>query len=126
MADMTGIWLGTYWQWGQPTRFEASLVQGGNTLEGRILDDGYLGEACLSGQLDGVQVGFTKRYFTTSPSPICYTGILSEDGTYVRGHWQIGPFDSGTWEAYRASDLMVARFNDAAATSSSNGEYSAA
>ncbi len=29
MADVSGAWLGTYWQQGNPTRFEATLIQGG-------------------------------------------------------------------------------------------------
>ncbi|MGA1355681.1 MAG: hypothetical protein ACO35Q_03260 [Prochlorothrix sp.] len=49
MADLSGSWLGTYWQLGNPTRFEATLVQGGNSLTGNILDDGPLGEAQLTG-----------------------------------------------------------------------------
>ena len=107
MTDMNGSWLGTYWQGGQPTRFEATLVQGGSVLDGRILDDSYLGEACVHGELLGDRVFFIKRYLTTSPSPIRYSGTLSEDGNYMHGHWRIGYFDSGTWEAYRAADLLM-------------------
>lgn len=108
MADMSGSWLGTYWQGGQPTRFEATLVQGGSVLDGRILDEGYLGEACVRGELLGNRVFFVKRYLTTSPSPIRYSGTLSEDGNYIHGNWRIGYFDSGTWEAYRATDFFMA------------------
>ncbi|WP_293123349.1 hypothetical protein [Okeania sp. SIO1I7] len=32
----------TYWD-----KFEATLIQGGNTLSGNILDDSYLGKAAL-------------------------------------------------------------------------------
>lgn len=108
MTDMNGTWLGTYWQGGQPTRFEAVLLQGGNILDGHILDDSHLGEARMHGQLLGTSVAFTKRYLTTSPSPIRYTGTLSTDGNYVHGRWRIGYFDSGTWEAYRTSDNLIA------------------
>ncbi len=47
MADLGGTWLGTYWQVGIPTRFELTLIQTGNTLTGRNLDDSYLGSAQL-------------------------------------------------------------------------------
>ncbi|MBE7381048.1 MAG: hypothetical protein F6J95_006530 [Leptolyngbya sp. SIO1E4] len=108
MIDMSGSWLGTYWQGGQPTRFEATLVQGGSILDGRILDNSYLGEACVRGELIGNRIFFVKRYLTTSPSPIRYSGMLAEDGNYMHGHWRIGYFDSGTWEAYRTLDLVMA------------------
>lgn len=118
MTDMSGSWLGTYWQGGQPTRFEATLVQGGSVLDGRILDDNYLGEAYVQGELLGDRVFFVKRYLTTSPSPIRYSGTLSKDGNYVHGHWRIGYFDSGTWEAYRTSDFLLADLANAMAGSS--------
>jgi hypothetical protein len=62
MADLSGTWLGTYWQRSQPTRFEATIIQAGNTLSGNILDDNYLGEARFSGTVVGRQVKFTKHY----------------------------------------------------------------
>jgi hypothetical protein len=34
MADLSGTWLGTYWQQGDPTRFEVTFIQSGNTLSG--------------------------------------------------------------------------------------------
>jgi hypothetical protein len=43
MADLSGNWLGTYWQDEIPSRFEATFVQSGNTFNGSILDDNYLG-----------------------------------------------------------------------------------
>jgi hypothetical protein len=51
MANLNGSWLGTYWQHGNPTRFELTLVQSGNSLSGNILDDSYLGEASVIGDL---------------------------------------------------------------------------
>jgi hypothetical protein len=106
-ADISGCWLGTYWQAGQPTRFEATLIQGGSVLDGRILDNNYLGEAWVKGELLGNRIFFIKRYLTTSPSPIRYSGTLSEDGNYMHGNWRIGYFDSGSWEAYRAEDSLT-------------------
>jgi hypothetical protein len=107
MADLSGSWLGTYWQKGQPTRFEATLVQGGNTLSGRILDDGALGEAQVSGTASGRQVSFVKQYLTRANAPITYTGTVSEDGTYMSGQWSISRFDAGNWEAYRNDDELT-------------------
>ncbi|HEY9762454.1 MAG TPA: hypothetical protein V6D07_08015 [Trichocoleus sp.] len=113
MADVSGMWLGTYWQSGNPTRFEATLVQGGNTLSGRMLDDSYLGEAQLQGELVGRRVAFVKRYLTTSPSAVHYTGTVSEDGNYMQGEWTIGAFDSGSWGAYRSQDDLSADLQSA-------------
>ena len=108
MADLSGIWLGTYWQRGVPTRFEATLVQSGNTLSGRVLDDSYLGEAQLSGTVTGRVVNFTKRYLMSSPEAINYTGTLSEEENYIQGQWKIGWRFTGPWEAHRQGDNLVA------------------
>ncbi|MBD2260880.1 hypothetical protein [Pseudanabaena sp. FACHB-2040] len=107
MADLSGMWLGTYWQAENPTRFEATLVQGGNTLSGRVLDDNYLGEAQIQGEVVGRRVSFAKRYLTTSPTAIQYTGTVSEDGNHIQGEWTIGRFDTGPWEAHRSQDDLV-------------------
>lgn len=106
-TDITGCWLGTYWQAGQAIQFEAALVQGGSALNGHVLDENYLGEAHLMGELLGRRVFFIKRYITTSPNPIRYSGTLSADGNYMYGQWRIGYFDSGTWEAYRTRDFLA-------------------
>ena len=85
MTDLSGMWLGTYWQRETPTRFEMTLVQGGNTLSGSVLDDGYLGEAQLSGTVTGRQVQFVKRYMAQSVPSIDYSGTVSEDGVASPG-----------------------------------------
>jgi len=110
-TDISGCWLGTYWQAEQPIRFEAAFVQGGNVLDGRILDDNYLGESSIKGELLGHRIFFIKRYLTTSPNPIRYSGTLTDDGNYMYGHWRIGYFDSGRWEAYSAHDALSAEFS---------------
>ncbi|WP_026072523.1 hypothetical protein [Nodosilinea nodulosa] len=104
MADLSGMWLGTYWQRGTPTRFEVTLVQGGTTLSGSILDADYLGEAQLSGTVSGRQVRFVKRYLTSNQTPIDYSGTVSEDGDHMAGQWSIAGFDAGPWEAHRSED----------------------
>lgn len=108
MADLSGMWLGTYWQRDTPTRFEATLVQGGNALSGSILDSGYLGEAQLSGTVVGRQVQFVKRYLGRGQAAIDYTGTVSEDGDHITGQWSIAGFDVGPWEAYRSDDDLSA------------------
>ena len=107
MADVNGTWLGTYWQQGTPTRFEIALIQSGNTLSGSILDDCYLGEARLQGELVGRSISFIKRYLTTSQQPITYVGTISEDEDYMQGEWNIGMWDFGPWEARRNSENLV-------------------
>jgi hypothetical protein len=108
MADLSGMWLGTYWQRDTPTRFEATLVQGGNALSGSILDSGYLGEAQLSGTVVGRRVQFVKRYLGQGQAAIDYVGTVSEDGDHITGQWSIGGFDAGPWEAHRSDDDLSA------------------
>ena len=106
MADVNGTWLGTYWQQGNPTRFEVVLVQSGNSLAGRVLDDGYLGEAKLSGEVVGRRISFIKCYFTSSPDAVEYVGTISEDDDYIQGKWKINRWDSGSWEARRSGESL--------------------
>lgn len=103
MANVTGSWLGTYWQKGVPTRFEATLVQSRNVLSGRISDDGPPGEAEVSGDVIGRHVDFVKRYFSISGT-IHYTGTLSDDENFISGQWNIGSRQAGTWEAHRSDN----------------------
>ncbi|MFQ4134690.1 hypothetical protein PGN35_000050 [Nodosilinea sp. PGN35] len=108
MVDLSGMWLGTYWQQDTPTRFEATLVQGGNTLTGSILDSGHLGEAQLSGTVTGRRVQFVKHYLSRGQFPIDYRGVVSEDGDSITGQWSIAGFDAGPWEAHRSDDELSA------------------
>ncbi|MEB3358216.1 MAG: hypothetical protein VKK04_15940 [Synechococcales bacterium] len=108
MADLSGAWLGTYWQKGSPTRFEATLVQGGNTLSGRVLDDNTLGEAQINGEVIGRSVSFTKRYIASAPYVVQYSGTISEDGDFVSGKWSIDARNTGNWEARRSGDSLIA------------------
>ncbi|MEO0688618.1 MAG: hypothetical protein AAFY76_27045, partial [Cyanobacteria bacterium J06649_11] len=106
MADVNGTWLGTYWQNGNPTRFEVVLVQSGNSLTGNVLDDGYLGEAKLSGEVVGRRISFVKNYFTSSPDAVEYVGTISEDEDYIQGQWNIRGWDFGPWEARRSGESL--------------------
>lgn len=108
MADLSGSWLGTYWQEENPTRFEATLLQTGNALTGNILDDNYLGEASISGEVIGRRVSFTKRYLTRRQSSIYYTGTISEDEDFIQGQWEIGAIAWGPWEARRSGQNLMA------------------
>ncbi|NJP12264.1 MAG: hypothetical protein HC866_24665 [Leptolyngbyaceae cyanobacterium RU_5_1] len=108
MADISGTWLGTYWQQEVPTRFEATLIQGGNAMSGSILDDSALGEAQINGEVIGRRIHFTKRYLTTAGYVISYTGTISEDETFMQGTWRITGLDSGRWEAQRSGENLLA------------------
>ena len=107
MADLSGSWLGTFWQHATPTRFEATLLHGGNSLSGHILDDGPGGEATLKGAVVGRRVSFIKRYIISDLAAIHYTGTLSEDGNFIQGEWQIGKRLQGNWEATRTGDNLT-------------------
>ncbi|MGB3508170.1 MAG: hypothetical protein WBA93_02815 [Microcoleaceae cyanobacterium] len=107
MANLSGTWLGTYWQLGNQTRFEATLIQAGNSLSGNILDDNYLGEATLSGEVIGRQVSFKKRYIIGPKHLIYYVGIVSEDEDFIQGEWHIDIFNSGFWEAHRNQEDLI-------------------
>jgi hypothetical protein len=112
MANLTGTWLGTYWQDDMPTRFEMSIAQGGNALSGNILDDGDLGEATMTGEAIGRNIQFTKRYVSAFQGKILYQGLLSEDENLMQGKWGLKMYspaygemtDSGRWEATRSEN----------------------
>ncbi len=106
MSDVNGTWLGTYWQYGNPTRFEIVLLQSGNSLTGSVLDDCYLGEAKLSGEVVGRRISFIKSYFTSSPDAVEYVGTISDSEDYIQGQWTIGSWDSGPWEARRSGESL--------------------
>lgn len=107
VIDVSGEWLGTYWQLWMPTRFELTLVQGGNALSGNVLDDGYLGEAQVSGEITGRRIQFSKRYLAKPKYTVVYTGVLSEDNDLMQGRWRIGWLESGTWEAHRQEEQLL-------------------
>jgi hypothetical protein len=107
MVDLNGDWLGTYWQTVNPIRFEATFVQSGNSLSGSILDDSYLGEASVNGEVIGRSISFTKCYLVTSPHPVKYIGTLSEDENYMQGKWTINARCFGVWEARRSGENLI-------------------
>jgi hypothetical protein len=110
MTDLTGTWLGTYWQQDAPTRFEASLVQGGNALSGRVQDDNHLGEAQITGEVVGRKVMFSKTYLSGIATVIEYAGTIDESGEVIKGDWTIlGTRHSGQWEARRSGDDLMAQ-----------------
>jgi hypothetical protein len=115
MANLTGTWLGTYWQDDMPTRFEMAIAQGGNALSGNILDDGDLGEATMTGEAIGRNIQFLKRYISISQGNILYQGLLSEDENLMQGEWILKMYssvyremtDSGRWEATRSENDLA-------------------
>lgn len=106
MVNLSGMWQGTYWQQGVPTRFEMTLLQGRNTLSGNILDDDALGEASVAGEVTGRNVGFTKSYLGGVRHTVRYLGTISEEGDFMQGQWQIKAFDRGHWEARRSDENL--------------------
>lgn len=82
-----------------------TLITGGNALSGSILDDSYLGEASLIGEISGRSISFTKTYLITSRHSVYYTGKISEEGNKMQGKWRISSF-SGRWEALRNDDNL--------------------
>ncbi len=107
MTDVTGTWLGTYWQLGQPTRFELSLVQHGSHISGRVLDDSHLGGAIAHGDLIGREIRFVKRYISATRHSVEYIGRVSEDGNTMQGQWHIGLLTEGEWEAHRNGENLT-------------------
>jgi hypothetical protein len=115
MANLTGTWLGTYWQDDMPTRFEMAIAQGGKALSGNILDDGNLGEATITGEAIGRNIQFTKRYVSAFQGKILYQGLLSEDENLMQGEWGLKMYssaygeitDSGRWEAIRSENDLA-------------------
>jgi hypothetical protein len=120
MANLTGNWLGTYWQHNSPNRFEMAIAQGGNALSGNILDDNYLGEAMLTGEAIGRNIQFTKKYISGLRESILYQGVLSENEELIQGDWSMqlyspeyGAFsDSGRWEARRSDNDLLKELTD--------------
>ncbi|MGD1853043.1 MAG: hypothetical protein ACFB2W_02225 [Leptolyngbyaceae cyanobacterium] len=111
MADLTGPWLGSYWQANTPTRFEATFVQAQNSLSGRIVDDSSLGEAHIQGTVTGRQITFTKKYFNNPGYTLHYTGTVSEDGDHMSGQWRLDARHSGAWEAHRSNNDLSKELN---------------
>lgn len=88
MANISGTWLGTYWQNGEQTRFEATFVQSGNAICGNILDNGNLGEATIQGEVVGRNISFVKSYVANpSLASVNYKGAIAEDGDSMSGQW---------------------------------------
>ncbi len=107
MADVSGAWLGTYWQSGIPTRFEMTLVQGKNTISGNILDNSSLGEATVAGEISGRTITFRKSYLSGSRHSIEYFGTVSSDEQLIQGRWKESPFHQGKWKAHRHDDNLT-------------------
>lgn len=62
----------------------------------------------ITGEVIGRRISFIKRYFTSSPDSINYTGTLSENEDFMQGQWNIARWDSGTWEARRSGEDLMA------------------
>ena len=107
MINISGMWLGTYWQRRIPTRFEFSLIQANNILSGRILDQNSLGEATIIGKVIGKSISFRKTYLMGSCHSIDYIGTIGDDFNSMNGTWQEDSFNQGNWEAHRQDDNLI-------------------
>jgi hypothetical protein len=60
--SVAGNWLGNYYynSSAQAFGFEAVFIESGGAIQGSILDDGYLGEAQVSGTFTAPSLAFTK------------------------------------------------------------------
>ncbi|NJM68437.1 MAG: hypothetical protein HC851_23620 [Acaryochloris sp. RU_4_1] len=113
MTNLSGTWLGSYWQNGEQIRFEFALIHSGNSISGNILDDSYLGEANIRGEVIGRQIQFSKRYISVRQPSINYNGTIAEDGDSMSGDWSFTNSvlghrfqGSGPWEAHRNGDNL--------------------
>ncbi|MBD2175799.1 hypothetical protein H6F42_02555 [Pseudanabaena sp. FACHB-1998] len=114
MANISGTWLGTYWQQENPTRFEATFVQNGNTIFGNILDDGGLGEATVQGEVIGRKIRFVKTYVDANKklASVNYNGTIAEDENSMSGKWDFfGRFGFESWEAQRSNQNLESELN---------------
>ena len=115
---VTGAWSGLYTYADHlripPVRFEAVFEAPASegSFRGRITDADGIGEAEVTGSVEGRTLRFIKVYGRTvhrKPSPIQYKGTVSEDGLYLSGTWRIHsrlfglfPFSTeGVWRAQR-------------------------
>jgi len=108
MANISGTWLGTYWQQDNQTRFEATFVQSGNAIYGNILDDSELGEATIQGEVVGRNISFVKSYLSNPKlASVNYTGTIAEDESSMSGQWDfLGKFGFERWEAQRGNQNL--------------------
>jgi hypothetical protein len=118
VTDLSGTWLGSYWQNGEQVRFEFALIHSGNSLSGNILDDCYLGEANVSGVVLGRKVRFSKQYVFMNQFIVRYSGTVSDDGDFIKGDWfctekvlGFHSLDLGRWEAHRNIDNLNLEWN---------------
>ncbi len=73
------------------------------------MDDGYLGEATLKGEVVGRNISFVKSYIsiTKKRASVNYNGTISEDGNSMQGKWDFfGMLGFQNWEAYRNEENL--------------------
>ena len=105
MSNLTGHWLGVYWQHGQPTEFDMEVTDLGGVISGVIQDQGPLGlRATFSGDHSDCAIRFEKKYLYLR-CYIDYQGNVSSNGLAMSGQWSIrsdsgvGWSDRGLWQA---------------------------
>ncbi len=98
-TSLTGLWNGQYsFPSGvaAPVAFVATFLEARDWLGGSISERALLGAvkgrmlyATVSGQRNGRDVNFTKRYETRNGpcTQVGYVGLLSQDGLEIDGEW---------------------------------------
>jgi hypothetical protein len=99
--SIAGNWLGNYYYnaSAQAFGFEAVFIESNGAVQGSILDDGYLGEAQVTGTFAAPSLSFTKAY--PGRDSVNYRGEMSDDGNMLSGTWRISNACHGTWAAFR-------------------------
>lgn len=110
--SVAGNWLGNYYynSSGQPFGFEAVFIESNGAVQGSILDDGYLGEAQVTGTFAAPSLAFIKTY--PGRHDVHYRGDMSDDGNMLSGTWRIGDAGHGTWAAFRNREDEDEDIND--------------
>jgi hypothetical protein len=135
-TSVSGGWLGTFRYAAvdaarRPVRFAATLRAvgpDGDQIDGEMVDNLTSGIARLDGSRSGAIVRFSKQNGKANrvdpAGRIDYAGIMSDDGTVMRGTWRsrtevhgiavIG--GQGSWDARRRSEEPVSADGNADST----------
>jgi len=117
MADLSGVWSGTYIYPGSldPVSFVAEIRDLGDGLSGVISEPAplYMGggeiEAVINGACIGKSVHFTKIYDELDHflNPVDYSGTLDEDENEISGDWTIKGELSGGFVMTRSAPVRA-------------------
>jgi hypothetical protein len=95
-------WIGKYYQENNNCSFEMDINIDKNIITGFMYDNNNnicVGDAKISGEINGSNIKFTKYYYTVESSPVYYTGTISNDYKNIKGKWKLESGENGEWEA---------------------------